>query len=132
MTDRSLVGTDEAVLVPVEHRASFVVRKLLTEMMKPLEADTVIEESITLDATDLYYRPIWAFEFLWRPRDRTGVVEVDALTGETRQGQALLPQLRGMMTRDVLFDIGADTAGLLVPGGSIAIRVVKAAMDKGR
>jgi hypothetical protein len=49
-----------------------------------------------------------------------------------RQGQALLPQLKGMMTRDVLFDIGADTAGLLIPGGSIAVKVAKAAMDKNR
>jgi hypothetical protein len=130
--DPSALATDETVVVPVEHRASFVVRKLVTEMMKPLHADTVLEESLTLELTDLYYRPIWAFEFLWRPRDRKGVVEIDALTGETRQGQALLPQLRGMMTRDVLFDIGADTAGLLVPGGSIAVRVVKAAMEKNR
>jgi len=100
--------------------------------MKPLQADLVIEESLTLQRTDLYYRPYWSFEFLWRSRDKTGVVEIDALTGQARQGQALLPQLKGMMSRDVLFDIGADTAGLIVPGGSIAVKVAKAAMDRNR
>jgi hypothetical protein len=30
----------------------------------------------------------------------------------------------------MLFDIGADTAGLIVPGGSIAVKVAKAALDK--
>lgn len=132
VTELSALATEGTVVVPPEQRASFVVRKLLTEMMKPLQADAVLEESLILEQTDLYYRPIWAFEFAWKPRDRKGVVEIDALTGQMRQGQALLPQIRGMMTRDVLFDIGADTAGLLIPGGSIAVKVAKAAMDKNR
>jgi len=132
VTELSALAAEGTVVVPPEHRASFVVRKLLTEMMKPLQADAVTEESLTLEQTDLYYRPIWAYEFLWKPRDKKGVVEIDALTGQMRQGQAVLPQLKGMMTRDVLFDIGADTAGLLIPGGSIAVKVAKAAMDKNR
>jgi len=36
-----------------------------------------------------------------------------------------------VITRDALFDIGADTVGLLVPGGSIAVNVARAALDKG-
>jgi hypothetical protein len=35
-----------------------------------------------------------------------------------------------MMNRDALFDIGADTVGLLVPGGSIAVKVAKLAIDQ--
>ena len=34
------------------------------------------------------------------------------------------------MSRRRLFDIGADTVGLLVPGGSIAVKVARAALDK--
>lgn len=132
ISEPASLAAEGTVVVPPEQRASFVVRKLLTEMMRPLQADAVLQESLTLDQTDLYYRPVWAFEFHWKPRDKRGVVEIDALTGQTRQGQALLPQLKGMMSRDVLFDIGADTAGLLIPGGSIAVKVAKAAMDKNR
>ena len=57
-------------------------------------------------------------------------MEIDAVTGTIRQGGSLLPQLTKMVTRDALFDIGADTIGLLVPGGSIAVKVARAALDK--
>jgi hypothetical protein len=131
VTDPEALLAEGTVVVPPEHRASFVVRKLLAEMLKPVQADSVSEESLTLESTDLYYRPVWAFEFHWAPRDRRGVVEIDAVTGQVRQGQTLLPAgLKKMMSRDMLFDIGADTAGLIVPGGSIAVKVAKAALDK--
>jgi hypothetical protein len=35
-----------------------------------------------------------------------------------------------MVNRDMLFDITADAAGLLVPGGSIAVKLVKAVVDR--
>jgi hypothetical protein len=71
-----------------------------------------------------------AFEFHWRPKDKRGVVEIDAATGAFRQGGSLLPQIGRVITRDALFDIGADTIGLLIPGGSIAVKVARAALDK--
>ena len=35
-----------------------------------------------------------------------------------------------MVSRDALFDIGADTVGLLVPGGSIAVKLARVALDR--
>jgi hypothetical protein len=35
-----------------------------------------------------------------------------------------------MINRDVLFDVGGDTLGLFIPGGSIAVRLAQAAIDK--
>jgi hypothetical protein len=131
ITDPVTLGDDETVVVPPEHRASFVIRQLLSEMLKPVQADRVEEEAIALERTDLYYRPFWAFEFLWKPKDRRGVVELDAITGQIRQGEQLMPRLTRMVSRDALFDIGADTVGLLVPGGSIAVKVARAALDRG-
>jgi hypothetical protein len=130
ISDPATLAADETIVVPPEHRASFVVRQLLSEMLKPVQADRVIEESLTLETIDLCYRPIWAFEFHWQSKDKRGVVEIDAVTGAVRQGGSLLPQLSKMVTRDALFDIGADTIGLLVPGGSIAVKVARAALDK--
>lgn len=126
--DLATLGSDDTVVVPPEHRASYVIRQLLSQVMKPLQADSVSEESLTLEHTDLYYRPVWAFEFEWKPRQKRGVV--DGITGQTRQATALVPQLRRMISRDVVFDIGADTAGLLIPGGSIAVKVARAAVDR--
>ena len=132
INDPATLAADETIVVPPEQRASFVVRQLLAEMLKPVQADTVTEESLTLERTDLYYRPVWTFEFDWRPREKRGVVEIDGVTGQTRQGRSLVPDLKRMVSRDVLFDIGADTAGLLIPGGSIAVKVARAAMEKPR
>jgi hypothetical protein len=128
--DPATLSADETVVVPPEQRASFVVRQLLAEMLKPVQADRILEESLTLETIDLCYRPVWAFEFHWRPKDKRGVVEIDGVTGAIRQGGSLLPQLGKVITRDALFDIGADTIGLLVPGGSIAVKVARAALDK--
>ena len=70
---------------------------------------------MTIQHIDLYYHPWYAFEFHWKPKDKKGVVELDAVTGEMRQGQALASRVTKMMNRDALFDIGADTVGLIVP-----------------
>jgi ribosomal protein S18 acetylase RimI-like enzyme len=130
VADPTLLATDDTLVVSPEHRASFVVRQLLAELLKPVQADRILEESIVLETTDLVYRPVWAFEFLWRPKDKRGVVEIDAATGAVTAGGSILPHIGKVITRDALFDIGADTVGLLVPGGSIAVKVARAALDK--
>jgi hypothetical protein len=130
VADPASLSADDTVVVPPEQRASFVVRQLLAEMLKPVQADRILEESLTLETIDLCYRPVWAFEFHWRSKDKKGVVEIDGVTGTVRHGGSLLPQLGKVITRDALFDIGADTIGLLVPGGSIAVKVARAALDK--
>jgi len=127
--DPQTLSADGTIAVPPEHRASYVVRQLMSQIMKPVQADQMLEESIVLEATDLYYRPIWAFEFSWQGKGKQGVVEIDAISGQTRQGKALVGQIKGMLSRDLLFDVGADTVGLFVPGGSIAVKLAKAAID---
>jgi hypothetical protein len=129
VTDLEALAAEADIVRPPEQRASFVVRQLLTGMLKPLQADVVHEESITFENIDLYFRPWWAFEFHWKLKDKKGVVELDAVTGEMRNSQALMARLSRSVTRDSLFDIGADTVGLLVPGGSIAVKVAKMAID---
>ncbi len=129
--DPALLASDGAIVVPPETRASFVMRQLLTQMLKPVQADVVHEESLILEATDLYYRPVWAFEFYWPPKDKRGVVEFDAVTGQMRTSQSLRPKidLAKMISRDTLFDIGADTVGMLIPGGNLAVKIAKVALD---
>jgi len=39
-------------------------------------------------------------------------------------------EFREVVTRDALFDIGADGVSLLVPGGGIAVRVARLAIDR--
>ena len=130
VTDLSTAAENNTIVVPPTQHASALVRQLLAAMLKPVQADTMTEEAMTLEHIDLYYRPWWAFEFHWRPKDKRGVVEIDAVTGQIRQGQALMAKVQKMVTRDALFDIGADTVSLLVPGGGIAVKVAKLAIDR--
>jgi len=129
--DTTVLAADETLVIPPEQRASAIVRQLLAKLMRPLQADTVFEESLAVEALELYYRPIWAFEFHHQAKDKRGVVEVDALTGETRTATALkVSHLTRMVSKDALFDIGADTVGLIVPGGSIAVKLARIAIDR--
>ena len=131
VADPSVLAADETLVVAPEQRASAIVRQLLAKLMRPLQADTVFEESLAVEAMELYYRPIWAFEFHHPAKDKRGVVEVDALTGEARTATALkVASLTRMVSRDALFDIGADTVGLIVPGGSIAVKLARVAIDR--
>jgi hypothetical protein len=131
--DPAELAVDGTLVVAPEQRASAIVRESLARVLRPLQADAVFEESLAVEQLELCYRPIWAFEFHLAAKDRRGVVEVDAITGDTRTATALrMSTLTRMVTRDMLFDLGADTAGLLVPGGSIAVKLAKVALDRPR
>jgi len=120
---------DNTIVVPPEIRASFVMRQVLQTMLKPVQADVIFEEVVTIEAIDLYYRPIFAFEFRWKTRDKTAVAEFDGVTGEMRNAKSLRQQMNLPISREALFDIGADTIGMIVPGGNIAVKLVKVAID---
>jgi hypothetical protein len=129
--DVAELSANDTVVIPPEQRASFVVRSVVQEIMKAVQADKLIDETLALETADLYYRPIWSFEYKWLPRDKTGFIEIDGVTGTVRQTNQLLPQIKGMvMNKDTWFDIGADTVELLVPGGGIAMKVARAVTDK--
>jgi hypothetical protein len=126
----ALSSGESVIIVPPEIRASFVVRQALQPMLKPLQADAVYEETVTIETIDLYYRPIYAYEFRWKTKDRTAVAEFDGVTGEMRNAKALRPTLRLSVSRDALFDVGADTIGMIVPGANIAVKLAKIALDQ--
>ena len=88
IADPATLSADGTITIAPEHRASFVVRQLLSEMLKPVHADKILEETIALETTDLYYRPIWSFEFSWAAKDKRALLDVDPVTGETRPGTA--------------------------------------------
>jgi hypothetical protein len=120
------LAVNETIVVPPEQRASFVVRTVIGELMRPIHADQLNEETLMLETTDLYYRPVYAFEYKWQPKDRTAVVEIDGATGQTRQAPSLFHEVEGVFShKDAWFDITADTVGMLVPGANIAMKVGK-------
>jgi hypothetical protein len=54
---------------------------------------------------------------------------VDGLTGESKTATSLRLQINRHISRDAMFDIGADTIGMIVPGGNIALKLARVALD---
>jgi hypothetical protein len=120
----------DVAMVPPEVRVSAVVRQVLGDVMHPPNADQILEEEVVVDALDLYYRPVYALEYVWEAKGRRVTVEVDGLTGEFKPtGKAFGDQLKNVLQRDVLFAVGGDVLNLVVPGGSIAVKLTKAVID---
>jgi hypothetical protein len=104
---------------------------VLAEVIQPVRAQVIHEERVDVEALDVNFRPVYAFEYEWAAKSKRVVLEFDALTGEMRSGgKKLSDQIKSVLTPALLFDVTADAAGLLVPGGSIAVRLVKAVVDR--
>jgi hypothetical protein len=129
--DLGTFAPENILVVPPQARASAVVRQVMGEIVQAVQAQTILEERVDVTAIDLYFRPVYAFEYEWAAKNKKVVVEYDAITGDARAGGKWLgEQLKGMVTRELVFDVTADAVGLIVPGGSIAVKLVKAIADR--
>jgi hypothetical protein len=126
-------ASEDAFVMPPQIRASSIVREMLSKMLRPIQADQMFEELVNVEQVNLYYRPIYAFEYHWEPKDRYAVVELDGLTGEKySDGKAVRQQLKGALDKELLFDIGTDTIDLIVPGGGLAMKLARVVVDASR
>lgn len=133
ITDLGSFAPPGVLVVPPQAHASTVVRAVLAEVIKPVQAALIHEERVNVEALDILFRPIYAMEYNWVSKNKHVIIEMDALTGDAHSGgKKAGEQVRGMITRDLVFDVTADAAGLLIPGGSIAVKLVKAAIDRGK
>ena len=107
-----------SILVPPQTRASAIIRDVVSKMIKAIQADKIDEELINISTVDLYYRPVYAFQYLWKAKGKEAIVEVDALTGTVKSGSRVFSEYFGkVLEQNFLFDLGADVAGLLFPRG---------------
>ena len=120
----------DSILVPPQMRVSAIMRNTLSKMIKGIQADKIQEETIKVPTVDLYYHPIYAFQYRWKSKGKEGIVEIDELTGVVKGGNRVFREYLGkVLDKDFLFDLGADAAGLLIPGGSIVIKAAKKYID---
>ena len=128
-TVEKIVGK-EAIIVPPQSRVSAIMRDSLSKMIKGIQADTIHEEHVEVLCVDLYYHPVYAFQYSWKSKGKDAIVEVDGLTGAVTTGSRVFSEYMGkVLDPNFLFDVGADAAGLLIPGGSIAVKVAKKYID---
>lgn len=115
----------DGLLQPLLSSAAATQLALARLTSEAIDASEINEDMITIDRLYLYYRPVFAFEYAWTTAGKTGVVEVDGLTGDVvESGQWFREKLGAVMTRDLLVDIGADAISMAIPGGSIAVKVI--------
>lgn len=118
--------TKGSILVPPNSRVSAIMRDSLAKMIKGIQADKILEEHVEVAEVALYYRPIYAFQYTWVSKAKDGIIEIDGVTGSVGSGNKIFKEYLGkVLDQDFLFDIGADAAGLFIPGGSIAVKAAK-------
>lgn len=90
-----------------------------------INAYEIQADHVVFDKAHLYFRPVFAFEYIWSSADRLGVIEVDGLTGETLEnGQWFKDKLSRVMTREMLFEVGTEVANGFLPGAGLAVKAI--------
>lgn len=119
-----------SILVPPTARVSALMRDSLAKMIKGIQADEILEEQVEVSSVELWYRPVYAFQFRWKSKGKDGILEIDGVTGTVSSGSRIFREYLGkVLDQDFLFDIGADAAGLFIPGGSIAVKAARKYMN---
>ena len=122
------LGEGGAVVVPPRAKAAVVIRDMLAALGPKIEADRLIEETVSFEAIDLYYRPTYAYRY--RRAGKEAVVEVDGVTGEVKLGGATFEAYLGkMLDTRFLLEVGAETVNLFIPGATLVKVLVNKGMD---
>jgi len=116
---------EKQVVIPAKVKASFLARQLIKELIKPIHADKVLQEKVKISTLTLYFRPIYAFEFIDSKTGKSSVLDVDALTGEVTKGLIVGKGLKEIFEEGDLFEIGTEFATDFIPGTKAALMVVK-------
>lgn len=121
------------IVVPPQARATAAVRDVLLGILKSVQADHILEDHVEVERVDLYYRPIYAFQYRWKSKEREAILEYDGVTGAMEtDGRTYQQYIGKLLDLAFLFDVGAETIDLLVPGGGLAIKLARKGIDLAR
>lgn len=131
---KQIASTDEltsdgTAIVAMDAKPAFLVRKVVNELIKPIQADQILDEQIGITELALYFVPIYTFEFHWKAKDKRVTVSFDGATGQLLpQPNKITERMRKSFSNDELFEFGKEVANF-VPGGGLALMVGKKAVD---
>lgn len=115
-------SSETQFIVPTVTAAS-VLQQVKSRLATPIEADHIASDELDIQALNLLYRPVYAFQFTWKRKQ--GVIEIDGLSGRVnKDGSMLGHAVRKLGSRETLFDLGADFAGMVLPGGTIMVKLI--------
>ncbi len=123
------ITQDGTPIVALEAKPAFLIRKVVNNLIKPFQADHILDEQIGITELALYFIPIYTFEFHWKTKDKRITISYDGTTGELRpQANKITDRLRKSFTNDEIFEFGKEVANF-VPGGGLAMMVGKKAIE---
>jgi hypothetical protein len=134
LPNKQISSTDELTadgtpIVALETKPAFLVRKTINSLIKPIQADQILDEQIGIREFALYFLPIYTFEFLWKTKDKRVTISFDGATGELRpKANKITQKLRSSFTNAEIFEFSKEVANF-VPGGSLAMLVGKKAYE---
>jgi hypothetical protein len=127
------LGNQGAIIVPPQARASAIVRDVLLGVLKSIQADTILEDAVEITNVDLYYRPVYAFQYRWLSKAKEAIVEFDGVTGEYHtDGKTFQKYMGKLLDTEFLFDVGIDAIDLFVPGGGLAVKLARKGLNVAR
>jgi hypothetical protein len=123
LTDLAVLSADGALTATPQMTASKVLRTMLATMAKQIQADKLLEESTIVESCNIYFRPVYAFELAWRPKNKTAVAEFDGVTGAMITGKVMRSG-GAMLAPEELFDINAENIASLFPATVSSVQLV--------
>ena len=106
--------------LPFNAAVQIVKAKLAAE---PIDAHSIQGDATEFTTAHLYFRPVFAFEYNWN--NKLGVIEIDGLTGEViENGEWFREKVDIMMSREMMFELGAEVASAVIPGSGYAVKLL--------
>jgi len=113
---------DGTQVVYMETRANTLVRKVLGNLVKPIKADEILREEITINNLNLFFFPIYTFEFFWKAKNKKVTVSFDGVTTEINMHASKISDtLKESFNSNDLFEFSKEIAANIIPGGGLAM-----------
>jgi hypothetical protein len=114
------------VIETISIRASYLVNQLIKDLVKPIQADKILQEFVQINRLALMLRPIHVFEFHEEGTAHGKTIEVDAVTGDWKKGEPFISsEMRKRMMSEGVFEVGAELAATVIPGAGVAATLGK-------
>ena len=120
---------DGTPVVALEAKPAFLVRQVVNNLIKPIQADKILDEQIGITQLALYFVPIYTFELHWKTKDKRVTISYDGVTGELMpNSNKIAERLRKSFTNEEIFEFGKEAANF-IPGGGLAMMVGRKAIE---
>jgi len=131
LPDLAALRSQGAIVVPPQLASTGIVRDAVGGLVKRVVADEITDEVLDVEKLDLYYRPVYTFQYRWISKEREAIMDYDALTGKfSIDGKSYQEYADMAIDAELVTGPDAETVAQLVPGGQLAVKAEAVAPRK--